>query len=409
MLTMAAMGAALGAALSVPAADAPRNYRFDRTISRPVLENYLSRSVTAMGLCMGQGNVDDNLRMLRNCGVKYAGRVLFLWGGETAFAGNLGRAQEIAARVHRQDPEIILQGCVFEIVTRQVEQAPVPARVFEEFGLPVESRSYRYAAMLFPNGRFKDHWGKDQSVPDITRLETRMWFYHQATAYIDVGMEGIHFGQVALIGAEDKDWAAWRDVLARVRKYAATHARRHMVLCDAHTPDGGPIADGKLLFDFHAFPLRIKEIAGRPQEAELQMGYLDSLFGRSRGGISPSGWTCEHLPYLVEFDNWGSSGKGGQGGMPYWTWGYDEICWFAHQPEAYRNDWLRYAWKWVRDHDPNGFLQMPMSRCLADPVDGKSWYYANTRSAACPDGMGQEETIKAIWAADDARARGKAR
>ena len=33
--------------------------------------------------------------------------------------------------------------------------------------------------------------------------------------------------------------------------------------------------------------------------------------------------------------------------------------------------------------------------------EGKArWYFANTRSEACPQGSGQEETIKAIWAAD---------
>jgi hypothetical protein len=397
-LLLICAGAAV--ALAVPAAAPARDYRFDGKISRKVLENYLSRSVTAMSLCMGQGNVDDNLRMVRNMGVKYAGRVLFLWGGEGGFEASLPRAKAIAERIHRDDPDVILQGCVFEIVTKQVEQVQVPARVFAEFGLPVERRSYRYADMLFPDGKFRNHWAPDQSVPDITRTETRMWFFHQATAYIDAGMEGMHFGQVALIGATDKDWVGWRDILARVRRYARSHARRHLALCDAHTPDGGPIYEGKLLFDVHAFPLRIKETAGQPQKGELQMGYLDTLYGRSRGGITPSGWTCEHLPYLVEFDNWGSSGKAGQGGMPYWTWGYDEICWLAHQPEAYRNEWLGYAWKWVREHDASGFLQMPMSRCLADPVDGKGWYYGNTKSAACPDGMGVEETIKAIWRAD---------
>ena len=50
----------------------------------------------------------------------------------------------------------------------------------------------------------------------------------------------------------------------------------------------------------------------------------------------PSGWKCASLPYLVELDNWGASGKAGQPGLPYWTWGYDEICWFAHQPAEYR-------------------------------------------------------------------------
>jgi hypothetical protein len=36
-------------------------------------------------------------------------------------------------------------------------------------------------------------------------------------------------------------------------------------------------------------------------------------------------------------------------------------------------------------------------------IDGAKsrWYFANTRSDACPQGGNQEETIKAIWQADN--------
>ena len=141
--------------------------------------------------------------------------------------------------------------------------------------------------------------------------------------------------------------------MALVRAYAAKHARRHMVLCDAHVPSGGLVRDGKLLLDFHSFPLRIKEVPDKPQEAILKVGFSDGIYGRSKGGVTPSGWQCEHLPYLVEIDNWGVSRQPGQaeaGGI--WVWGYDEITWFAHQSEDYRNDWLRYAWDWVPQDRP---------------------------------------------------------
>ncbi|MBN2452427.1 MAG: hypothetical protein JXR77_18720 [Lentisphaeria bacterium] len=367
---------------------------------REVLESYLSRSITMMDLCTGRKDAGDDLRMLRALGAKFAGRTLYLWGGESDLPRKLAAARTVAAQAHEADPELILQAGIFEIVTTQVGSLAVPDWLFAAFGAPAEDRNFRYAAMLFDGGRYHNHWRQGASVPDMSKLETRMWFTFLARQYIDAGMEAIHFGQVALVGAADRDFAGWRDVLGRVRAHASRHARRHVVLCDAHTPCGGPRFENRLLFDFHSFPLRIREVAGTPQEGMLEMGYLDSLFGRSRGGITPSGWECASLPYLVEFDNWGSSGKGGQGGRPYWTWGYDEICWFAHQPEAYRNAWLRYAWRWVREHDVNGFLQMPGSRCLADPVDGLRWYEANTRSPACPNGFGQEETIRAIWAED---------
>ena len=32
--------------------------------------------------------------------------------------------------------------------------------------------------------------------------------------------------------------------------------------------------DGKLLLDFHSFPLRIKEVPDKPQEAVLKVGLL---------------------------------------------------------------------------------------------------------------------------------------
>ena len=64
--------------------------------------------------------------------------------------------------------------------------------------------------------------------------------------------------------------------------------------------------------DFHAFPLRIMEVPDKPQEAILKLGFSDGLYNRSKGGITYSGWSCEHLPYLVEFDNYGVSKHPGQ-------------------------------------------------------------------------------------------------
>jgi hypothetical protein len=159
------------------------------------------------------------------------------------------------------------------------------------------------------------------------------------------------------------------------------------------------VRDGRLLLDFHSFPLRIMEVSDRPQEAILRVGFSDGIYLRSKGGLTFSGWRCEHLPYLVELDNWGASrtpGKARAGGI--WIWGYDEITWFAHQTRAYRARWLRYASDWVQQTDRNGHLEMPGSRTLRSPLDGKRWYYANDPSSSVPEGYGDEDAIKAIWA-----------
>ena len=134
-----------------------RDYEFDGKISRPVLENYLSRSITMLDLLTGKGNVDDNIRMLRNTGAKFAGRSIYLWGGEGQLPARLAAARQNASKTHTADPEMILQACVFEIVSEEVEQLPVPAWAFEAFGRSPEQRNFRYEAMRYTSGRGHDH------------------------------------------------------------------------------------------------------------------------------------------------------------------------------------------------------------------------------------------------------------
>jgi hypothetical protein len=380
---------------------AAQNYHFDTVISRAVLDNYLSRSISMEGLLNGRGDLTDDIRMLDRIGAKFIGRSICLWGGEAQLLANFARAKTQVPKVLAGDPDRILEACIFEIVTAQVEQVPVPGWAFSALGMPAERRNFRYADMLYPDGRFRDQWGKDASVPDVSRPETRLWFFYLAASYIDLGFEAIHYGQVELMNKNDPDLAYWSQVFALARDYAHTHARRHMLLCDAHTPGGGLLKDGRLLLDFHAFPLRIKEDPDSPQAAILDLGFSDGLYRRSKGGLTPSGWSCESLPYLVEFDNYGVSsapGRPGQGHGGFdWIWGYDEITWFAHQDRQYRSDWLRYAWDWVRRVDTNGHLEMPGSRTMTSPLDHRRWYYANDPGPAVPEGLGDEDAILAIW------------
>jgi hypothetical protein len=391
-----------------------RNYHFDGSISREVLEHYLSRSITMTEIYRSPGILNDDIRMLKNIGAKFAGRTIYLWGDEKRIndPAFLAQGREMAERIHRNDPDVVLQAAVFEIVTEGVGQIPVPDWVFKEFGQTPETRNFDYSKMLFPDGTMVDHWRKGASVPDIRQVETQMWFFFLAGSYMDIGIEAIHFGQLDLVGRKDTGYVSWADLLHRVRAYASKKARRHYLLCDAHVPKGGPVVDGKLLLDFHSFPLRPKEVPDSPGKAILAVGYSDGIYGRSHGGIAPSGWKCEHLPYLVEFDNFGGTRTPGQASQTQrasiFTWGYDEISWFAQQPEADRNEWLRYAWNWLKETDKDGFLEMPGGRMLTNgPViedQGKArWYFANTRSSANPQGFSQEETIKAIWLADSSR------
>ncbi len=375
-----------------------RDYRFKDSISRPVLEAYLSRAVTMTGLSESETFPDDR-KMLKTIGAKFIGRAAFLWGQPVAGERDAWqRAQRVADSLHADDPECIVQAAIFEAVYDGVNTIDIPEWAFVESGMTVEKRNFRYQDMLFDKGHLRDHWQPGGSVPDITKPETRLWFYYRARRYIDAGYEAIHWGQIHLTGERDPDLRCWQDLFQRVRRYADAHARRHYALFDGHITLAKRLPidnDGRLLLDFLSYPLRPVEIAGRPQRAQLALYHADTLYGRTPGGIHPSGWRCEQSPYLVEFDQCGVSGKEGREGVgiPY-VWGYEEAAWFANQPEAYRNIWLRYATEWLQQNDRNGHLEMPGRIPLSLAIRGERWYRANEDA----HGFAQAAAIQALWA-----------
>ena len=156
----------------------------------------------------------------------------------------------------------------------------------------------------------------------------------------------------------------------------------------------------ELLLDFHAFPLRIKENpAIRPGDAILQVGFSDGIYNRSKGGVTFSGWKCEHLPYLVELDNYGSQPHAGKarGGIDLGL--------------GLRRDHLVRA---PEQSLPRRLAEIRLGLGAEDrpqrlPANARQphrtspdihWYFANNRSPACPGGFGDEDAIRAVWAAD---------
>ncbi len=392
----------------VAAADTGDYHFNEKGISRKVLENYLERSVTMAFYLVPEKpegrrvypHHKDDARFIRNIGAKFIGRAIYRWGGESRLNSQeyWATAQSLVGAIHKSDSDVIFQGCLFEIVTQDVDKVKVPAWVFEDFGFPVEDRFFSYKAMLNDDGKFINHWRQGSSVPDVSKVETRLWFYYLAGAYMEIGCEAFHLGQIELMGMNDPKRENWATLLKMIRKRASGHARRNWVLLDAHTPHGGMIKDGVSLIDFNSFPLRIKEVPGKQMEGVLEMHHLDSLYSKSKGGFTPSGWSCDSLPYLVEFDNFGRSRKTNIADLnSHFVWGWDEISWFAQLDEEDRNAWLKYARDWIRRTDPNGHLQMPGCRMLSCPNETFGSYRANTKSPSCPIGYSQEETIKKLW------------
>ncbi len=121
--------------------------------------------------------------MIKNIGAKFIGRSIFSWGAENVFNSSspfLHNAKQKIQEMHQYDPDMIFQAAIFEIVTTKVNSIPIPSWVFEEYELPIEERNFSYVNMLNQDGQYVDHWGSGASVPDISRLETRMFFYFMA-------------------------------------------------------------------------------------------------------------------------------------------------------------------------------------------------------------------------------------
>jgi hypothetical protein len=384
------------------------SYHFDKNgIPRESLENYLERAITMVYFLM-PGSIErngtypyyqDDIRMIKETGAKFIGRAIYRWGGESLLNSSefWNDAKRLVNDMHAFDPDIVFQACLFEIITPDVNKVPIPAWVFNDFNLPIESRNFSYDAMLNEKGVMVNHWGKS-SVPDISRTETKLWFYFLAGSYINIGCEAFHIGQVELIGMNDPQKEHWAATLAKIREYASKHARRNWVIIDAHVPYGGMVKDGISLIDFNSFPLRVKEIPEKPHEGKIEVNYLDGIYTKSKACTTPSGWNCRHLPYLVEFDNFGRSQTPDEATLDsHFIWGWDEISWFSLQEEQYRNNWIKYAYKQIKQIDPDGHLQMPGNRMITCPNETNGYYHANTRSEACPVGYSQEETIKEVW------------
>ena len=175
---MAAAGAP-----SSPVASGVRNYHFDKTMTREVLENYLSRSISMEGVFNGRGDLDDNIRMIKSIGAKYIGRSLCLWNGEANFMGNIERAKQQVAKALAADAELILEACVFETVSPGVEQIPIPDWVFTALSQPVEKRNFNYTPMIYAAPEQRRPMGRNAQVPDESRIETQLWFFYQAATY----------------------------------------------------------------------------------------------------------------------------------------------------------------------------------------------------------------------------------
>jgi hypothetical protein len=382
---------------------------------------------------------NDMLRLIRNVKPKMVIDAVSQWGGvtnwypwELDWKTYINRCTHTVQDIKAIDSDIVVQAAVNEFLDNELLNAigNIPPWVFTAFGLPVESRKFDRTKTWFQDYKTNaDHyWYGTAIVPDISQLESKMFFYFLGVIYINMGCESIQFCQVEKMNNRSEDGTHWGEVFQKLRAYTASRPDIRFLLITGHT-NGMKDQKGNLIFDYHSSPTRPSE-NGYSYNVNGGGCYIDGgqcwenkgkIYNSSLGGISPSGWSCTELPGLVFLDNDGKDVT--LGGQPTHsachTYNWDEVSWFALQDKHYRDEWLKYARDKVQYLDSNIFLALPVKRVVTCRNGSSVEYLANNPSALFPppatindvedglvdrnrvyhfSGYGQEDAIKEILA-----------
>ncbi|MEL7004794.1 MAG: hypothetical protein AAFN93_18955, partial [Bacteroidota bacterium] len=383
-------------------------------ISREVLENYLSRAITMQGLSMEkdlqhpaytytEADRLDDIRMIKDLGIKFVGRMAHWWSNYPLHVDTYKkRVEENIQAIKANDPDVICQAGIFEYVNINVHGLKIDDDSWLTIAGYIPSEvSVDVDKMIYDDQKYSyhvDHYTEDRtlkaSVPDITKVDTRVFFYQLAKNYIDMGCEAIHFGQAEGMNRYDVGNRYYYQLVQAVRNYGKTK-NRGFVLCDAHTPGGGmyyepdllmPVEEWQtyvptndrtkqLIWDFHSQGVKFSMNWDHPDLCERgkEHGKIEPhnpsdskksrLYQRSLGGLNPLGWYTASNPYLIEFDHGSIERDPVPLGCDYpYTgshrmYGWDEMSWFAYLKESRRNDVLKYSFYKSKCLDRNSHLQ----------------------------------------------------
>ena len=382
-----------------------QDYQFERTMSRPMLESYLKRSVVTEldSLHRGIKAYDDvinfcaknDIRILCSCyGVGYGSELPLNYGEFDSIANfvqDVNKAYQLNGYVAP-----LVNTAIWEVVTRAVDSIWMDSTVAQEYNVPI--RRFIFDSLKYPG---------DTSTlscsPDISRRETQMYFFYLAHRFIDCGIEDIHFGQINLENKNDAGNVNSWNLYSRIRRYGAAH-NRGLVLLNGDSYGLYLQGTDSLLYDYHTAPSRVsgyytgsdstwtsmwdfnQSTIGGPG----QLSYNDcSAYGKMMGGQTCLGWYADTLPYQVALDNTITNLCNCLTSSGCWTaYGYDEISWFVLQSKEYRDQWLCYANGRVKALDPNCYFVMPIRTLFTRHW----WYYVGLNGY----GFDEENTIVSI-------------
>jgi hypothetical protein len=398
-----------------------QDYNFYGSMTEEQLQLHLNRSISMNGFVndrfepsyqMDMPTYWLEVNMLANTNARFIGRACGLWGDEGwlnqgYFSAISTMVNDItAAYTNKGLVKPIIQGAILEEVSSQINNVYIPGYVLTEYGQPnsIAKKFTQSNIVRYDNG-------VATTKPDISKIETQMWFYYLATQYINAGIEALHLGDYQEMGKNDPNKINWSNWAGKVRQYASTR-NRGLVLLDGHTWGEYVNNTDLLLHDFHSGPQRGMGVGtpmwnsgGQPIGGSARISDNScSWYKHMYGGQTYFGWSTPVLPFLIELDNYGGIKLDNSNitlvnktPPSCWNmWGFDEIQWFSAQSAAYRQAWLAYSRFKTKCLNPKGIFQMPGRRNIVT-YNNAGYTTGYTQYRAIHAYWDDETVIKNIW------------
>ena len=306
----------------------PLQFLGQQSLTKPVLEAYLDRSISHM-------NTWDERAQKFFCdtGTKFVHWADLGWG-RLYKADDWTQLTSIIDQIHSTDctQDMIFECGIMEIVSLPTINATlIPdwmLKIFDDLGLqemrkagPNGKNHFCYEAMFDRNatdwpkrnvGMWDTNAANEGSVPDLTMLETQLYYAYLAAEYIDAGFEGIMFGQAGLTGKRDTGNVSLNNIIKFAKKWAAARAYRRALTLSSHVMKptdyaSSPSEKPKPLLTHYTFPTRMRYTDKTPIGMEFSP-YLQAE-GRRHGGkqVALQLEFPHDLPVLLEIDNYGAT------------------------------------------------------------------------------------------------------
>lgn len=386
------------------------------------IEKYIARAVLADGLTNMNANMCwnstngctsypigycptkycEDIATLVDINAFYISNVAGPWGGETqiwdnptyspcSYAYYLAAKQAVKDINHAYDcaglRRPVIEASIFEYVSTDINVIVIPTWVKSAFASdPEYNASYYSNPTLTYNTNNIRLAGISNGYRDNNRIEARMWVYHQAKQYIDMGYKALHMGDMGQ-GLEKpiaNDFGLKKTyaLFNKIRNYATSIGK--WVVINGHTEHELYYDNTNLLLlDFNTAPIRPEETGtwnigncSTNMNTDVYKNSIStgcSLYGTSTGGVSPTGCQYKNTPYLVGLDHY--SGTCSPMSGCWCVWGYDEKSWFGLLSDDCRAEWLAKIYCKIRGFSDRGFLQMPLRLWQPSPpsTNGAPW------------------------------------